>query len=86
MITMARFRWSGLRLPVVLLLLRPFLVAVIMLLSELLMTPGLGRDLLQSSALAIGDRIVLLLSAQAILPKRACQDHTDHKPTDRHDT
>lgn len=42
MITMARFRWSGLRLPVVLLLLRPFLVAVIMLLSELLMTPGLG--------------------------------------------
>ena len=62
---MVRFRWRGVRLPVALSLsalsLSLLLTAGIVLVSGLLMTPGLVRDLVVNCAPNIGDLVIALL-------------------------
>jgi hypothetical protein len=60
MITMGRPRWRRLRL-LAACLLSLLLTVITVLLSELLMIPGLARNLVQNCAPNIGDLITLLL-------------------------
>jgi hypothetical protein len=88
MITMGRARWHRLRLPAVCLL-SLLLTVVAVLLSELLIKPGLVRDLVQNCAPNLGDLITVLLLL-LVTQRTNRSDEGDgppdqNKSTDSHD-
>jgi hypothetical protein len=84
---MGRPHWRRLRLLAVCLL-SLLLTVIAVLLSELLMTPGLERNLVQNCAPNIGDLITLLLLLVTQRPNQPDEGNgptNQNKSTDSHD-